>query len=123
MRQMVLDRVEFAASCMPRECSFQQTANVRARAAISDTAEHEIDGWPLRQKIYNLTQELGPIVLIERNMVHIRQPHTCLAQTIGDSLRRKSGPMLDAAEALFLCGCDELTVTHKCGRGISVEGI
>src|SRR5262245_29255415 len=106
MRQVVLDGVKFPASYLPGESSFQQTANISARAAITDTAEHQIDGWPLRHKICNLTQELGPIVLIERNMVHIRQPHTCLAQTIGDSLRRKSGPMLDAAEALFLCGCD-----------------
>ena len=31
--------------------------------------------------------------------------------------------MLDAAEALFLSGRDQLTVAHKCSRGIGVEGI
>jgi hypothetical protein len=56
-------------------------------------------------------------------MVHIRELHTCLTQTISDSLRRKSCPMLDAAEALFLSGRDQLAVAHKCSRGIGVEGI
>src|ERR1700741_1089600 len=65
MRQMMLDRVEFSASFVPGEGLFQKTANVRARATVTDTAEHQIDGGPLCQKIYNLTQELGPVVLIE----------------------------------------------------------
>ena len=59
MRQMMLDGVEFPASCLAREGLFQKTANVRARAAIADTTEHQIDVWALGQEIRNLAQELA----------------------------------------------------------------
>ena len=85
--------------------------------------EHQIDVRALDQEIANLAHKIGATVLIERDVIHIREPDTCLAQAIGDGLRGKPGPMLDAAEALLLGGRDQLAVAHERRRGIGMKGI
>ena len=42
------------------------------------------------------------IVLIDRDMVHVAKAETRFAQTVGYSLRRKTGPVFNPTEALFL---------------------
>ena len=77
----------------------------------------------LRGQIGKLPEEIGPAVLIDRDMLDVGQLKTCLPQAVGDRLRRKAGPVLDAAEALLLRCRDELAVTNERGRRIAVEGI
>ena len=56
-------------------------------------------------------------------MLHIGERDARFAQAIGDRLRGKAGPMLDAAEALLLRRRDELAVAHERGRRIAVKGV
>ena len=75
------------------------------------------------EEIADLPQQIGPAVLIDRDVVHIIEPQVRLPQTIGDGLRWKARPMLDAAEPLLLRGGDEHAVAHERGRGICVKGV
>src|SRR5262249_35793250 len=123
MRQMMLDCVELPASYLTRKGLLQKTPNVRARTTITEPVQHQIDGRPLRQKIYNLAHELRTIILIEGDMVHIGELHACLTQAISSSLRRKSCPMLDAAEPFLLGSRDKSAVAQKRSGGIGVKGV
>ena len=77
----------------------------------------------MAQQIAKLADEIGPAVLIDRDVVHVTQTHPCLAQAILNRLRRKTGPVLHAAKSLLLGGGDEHAVAHERRRGIRVEGV
>ena len=64
-------------------------------------------------QIAKLSEQIGATVLIDGDMIHVGESETGLLQAIGDGLRRKPSPMLDASEALFLgCG-DKLPVANS----------
>src|SRR5919109_3711440 len=56
-------------------------------------------------------------------MIHRIEPDPGLRQAIADSLGWKSRPVLDAPEALFLRGGDNLSVTHEACGCIAVVGV
>ena len=109
---MMLHAVEFRAHGLAREGLLQQNREPRAGAAIAYPAEHQIDIGALGQEIADLAHEVGATVLIERDVFHVRKLNACLTQTIGDGVRRKPRPMLDAAESLLLGSSDQLAVSH-----------
>ena len=53
----------------------------------------------MAQQIAKLTNEVSSAVLINGDMVHVTQTHSCLAQAIANRLRREAGPMLYTAKA------------------------
>src|SRR5687767_6338650 len=66
---------------------------------------------------------MGPAVLIDCNILNVGKPKSGFLQAVGDCLRRKTSPMLDAPEA-FLFGCsNELAVTDERSGGITVIGV
>src|SRR5262245_2538294 len=56
-------------------------------------------------------------------MINVGEREPRLAQAVGDGLRRESGPVLDAPEALLFRRCDENALAHNRCRGIAVEGV
>src|SRR5262245_44508594 len=102
MCQMMLYRVEGRSHILPRNGFFEVPPQTRASATISYPAEHEVEVGSTRDEIRNLAPEIGPTVLVESNVIYIGQLYTGFPQAVGHSLRRKSGPMLDTPEALFL---------------------
>src|SRR5262245_13975398 len=74
-------------------------------------------------QISELAQNIGPAVLIDRDMVHVVQVQLRLAQAIFNRLGRKTSPVFDAAKAFFLCGGNQLAVAHDCRRRIRVESV
>src|SRR5262249_28288511 len=77
----------------------------------------------LCHQIGQLSKEIGSAILVDRDMLDIRETKACFPQTIADRLAREAGPMLYAAEPLLFCGRDELAVPDECSRGVTVEGI
>src|SRR5262245_44960396 len=103
---MMLHGVNFPADSLAGESLLQEKRNASSGAARAQAAEHQVEVGPCDQKMGGLGQQVGSVVLIERDVFHIAKLHTCLSQAIGDSLGRKARPMLDAAEALLLRGRD-----------------
>jgi hypothetical protein len=64
------------------------------------------------QNVGDLAKEVGATVLIDGDVVDLRERELSLAQAIGDSLRGKPGPVLDPAEALLLRRRNEHPVAH-----------
>ena len=75
------------------------------------------------QNVGDLAKEVGPTVLIDGDVVDLRERELGLAQAIGDGLRGKPGPVLDPAEALLLRRRNEHPVAHEGGGGVSVKGV
>ena len=53
------------------------------------------------QHVGDLAKEVGPAVLIDGDVVDLREREFTLAQAVGDRLRGKPGPVLDPVEALL----------------------
>ena len=77
----------------------------------------------MTQQIAKLTDEVGPAVLIDRDVVNVTQSNSRLTQTILNRLNREPGPVLHPAKALLLSGGDQLAVPHERCCGIRVEGV
>src|SRR5262249_56740759 len=74
-------------------------------------------------RIGQLPEQIGPTVLIDSDVPDIGEPDARFAHAVGDRLRREAGPMLDAAESLFLCCRNERAVANNRRSRIAVEGI
>src|SRR5262249_49609460 len=90
---------------------------------VLKAVEHKSDIGALCHQIGQLSKEIGSAILVDRDMLDIRETKACFPQTIADRLAREAGPMLYAAEPLLFCGRDELAVPDECSRGVTVEGI
>ena len=98
-----------AANGWPGKLAASRFANARARSrgSCSRLSTRPRSG-RCDQQVAELAQQIGATVLIDRDMIDVGERDACLAQAIGDRLRGKARPMLDAAEALLLGGRDEL---------------
>jgi hypothetical protein len=56
-------------------------------------------------------------------MRHIAEIELRLFQTIGDGVRRKPRPMLDAAKPLLFGGGNKLAAAQNASRGVGVIGV
>src|SRR5947207_1321945 len=101
MRQMVLDRVKSCADGLVWKRLIQENWERCTRPSIAYPVQHKMDARPFGQKVTNLAHKIGAIILVECNVVHIRESNTGLTQTIGNCLRRESSPMFDATKALL----------------------
>ena len=74
-------------------------------------------------QIRELSEQIGPVVLINRDMLDLGEGNAGLRKAIRDRLRRKARPMLNAAEALFLCCRHKLAIAHERSSRITMERI
>src|SRR5262249_19632775 len=123
MRQMVLDVVNRALEAFPEERLLQQFLDAFAFAAISQSVEDEAEIGPPDGDIPDLAKEIRAAVLIDGDMIDVLQADAGRLQAITDSLRRKAGPVLDPAKALFLGSGDQHAVAHDRSGGIAMKGI
>ncbi len=123
MREVVLDVVERAAKAVAGKCLGEELGNLLPLAAVPETAEHQADVGRMGRQIGDLAHAVGAAVLIDRDMVDIGEAQPGFAQAVGDGLRGKPRPMLDAAKALLFGGRHQFAVPHQRRRGIAVEGI
>ena len=72
------------------------------------------------QREPDLAQQVGTWISRHRDVVEIRAAEARHLQAGLDRLRRKSGDVLDPAEALLLDRGDELAVAHEDGRDVAV---
>src|SRR5262249_47069329 len=123
MRQMVLDVVNRALEAFPEERLLQQFLDAFAFAAISQPVEDEAEIGPPGGDIADLAKEIRAAVLIDGDMIDVLQADAGRLEAISDSLRRKAGPVLDPAKALFLGSSDQHAVAHDRSGGIAMKGI
>ena len=121
MGQMMFDMVHPAAKCRARQVRRKQLRDALPRTAIPEAAENQARVGPLGQEKSELLAEMRVAVLVYRQMIDIGQRHARFVQTIGDRGCRKSGPVLDTAEALLLDGGDQLAILDKRRRRVAVE--
>src|ERR1035437_642801 len=119
----MFDIVERALKAVPRHGLCQQFGNALALATISDLLKHQREIRPMDEEIADLPQQIGPDVLIDRDMLDIGQRETRFPQAIGDGLRWKASPMLDPGEPFLFRRCHKLAITNNRRCRIAVEGI
>jgi hypothetical protein len=77
----------------------------------------------MAQKIANFSDSMRAAVRVDRDMLDIAKTQPRFAQAIGDRLRRKSSPMLDAPKTLFFCRRYQHAVPYQGSRRICVKGV
>src|SRR5262245_9754758 len=112
MRQVMLNAVDLRADGLTRESLLQEHANSPPRAPIPQPAEYQIDVRVLEEKIIYLARKIGATILIKCDVLYFREPDACFVQAVGHSLRRKTSPMLNTPESLFLSGGNQLSILH-----------
>ena len=123
MREMMLDGVEFAAKPLARKGSVEKFGNSRAAAAIAQPIEDQPGTRRMGCEIGEPAQPVGAPILIDCDMRDIVQPQPRFPQAISDRLGRKSGPVLDAPEALLFSRGQEHAVADERRRGIAVKRV
>src|SRR5690606_1166399 len=91
--------------------------------AVLQARQHERGIGAAREQIEELAPKMRIAVLVERDVVDIRQRDAGLLQAISDRLRGKASPMLEPAKTFFLGGRDQLAVLDEGGRRIAVKGV
>src|SRR5262249_36472981 len=123
MRQMVLNLVHLAAEVLARKARGHQFRDVSSSTPVLEAVKHESEVRALRHQIGQLPEEIGPAVLIDRNMLNVGKGDAGFPQAVGNRLRWEASPMLHAAEAFFFSRSNKLAVAEERSCGIAVEGI
>src|SRR5262249_23253403 len=123
MRQMVLNLVHLAAEVLAGKARGHQFRDISSSTPVLQAVKHKSEVRALRHQIGQLPEEIGPAVLIDRNMLNIRKGEAGFPQAVGNCLRRETSPMLHAAEALLFRRSNKLAVADERGRRITVESI
>ena len=71
MRQMMLNLVHLATKVVAGKARGHQFRDVSSSPPVLQAIEHESEVWALRHQIGQLPEEIGPAVLIDRNMLNI----------------------------------------------------
>ena len=66
----------------------------------------------LRHQIGKLSEEIGPVVLVDRDMLDVGKGNARFVQAIGYRLGWETGPVLHAAKPFLFRGGDKLTVAN-----------
>ena len=120
---MMLNLVHRATEALAGKALGHQFRDISSSASVLQAVKHESEVRALRHQIGQLPEEIGPAVLIDRNMLNIGQGEACFPQAVGNCLRGKASPMLHAAEALLFRRSNKLAVADERSRGIAVEGV
>src|SRR5262249_5178763 len=123
MCQMMLNLVHLAAEALAGKARCHQFGDISSSPPVLQAVKHESEVRALRHQIGQLPEEIGPAVLIYRNMLNIGKGEACFPQAIGNCLRWKASPVLHTAEPLLLRRSNKLAVADERSRGIAVEGI
>ena len=120
---MMFNVVHPSMEVLAREGCSHQFRNASSSAPILQAAQHESEVRPLRYNIGQLPKEIGPAVLIDRDVLNIGKLETRFPQAVGNCLRREARTMLHAAEPLLFRRRDEFPVAHERSGRISMEGV
>ena len=78
---------------------------------------------PLGEDELHLLAEVGRRVAADGHVVEVGRVDAASVEAAADGVRGKSGHVLDAAEALFFEGRDEVAVIQKNGRNVTMVGV
>src|SRR5262249_41806169 len=123
MCPMMLNLMHLCTEVLAGKARGHQFRDISSSAPVLQAVEHESEVRTLRHQIGKLPEEIGPAVLIDRNMLNIGKGEACFPQAVGNCLRREASPMLHAAEALLFRRSNKLAISDECGRRITVECI
>src|SRR5262249_39167687 len=101
----------------------QQPRHINASPTILPPAPHQTWIRTLRQYVVQLADEIGTAVLIDCNVIDVRQRDTGLGETKCDRLQGKAGPVFDATEPLLFSSRDQLAVENEPCRQIAVKTV
>src|SRR3954469_13201892 len=110
MRCVMLDIVPFRAQPVTGEQGGETMREPVTSAPVPEALKHKTGVGTGGREIGELARQLRRAVLVDCDMVEIAEVQPGFPQAICDRLRRKSGPVLDAAKSLFLHRRDEFSV-------------
>src|SRR5262249_50098940 len=106
----MLNLVHLATEALTGRACGHQFGDISSSAPVLQAVKHESDVRALRHQIGQLPEEIGPAVLIDRNMLNIGNGEACFPQAVGNCLRGKASPMLYTAEPLLFRRSNKLAV-------------
>jgi hypothetical protein len=119
----MLDAMHATCKFLTGKTLCKQFGNASAGAPILEPTEQKLSACIVRYQMKNFSMQIGPVILIDRDVLYIGQLQTRLKQTIFDGLRRKTRPMFDAPKSLLFCGRHEFAIANQCGCRIGMEGV
>jgi hypothetical protein len=84
--QMMLNLVHLPTEMLAGKAGGHQFRDVSSSPPVLQAVKHESEVRALRHRIGKLPQEIGPAVLIDRNMLNIRKGEACFPQAVGNCL-------------------------------------
>jgi len=67
--------------------------------------------------------DISAWIAVDRDTVYLRYCYVADTEAIANCLSWQASPVLNAAEALFLCGGNQLAIHNKASRRITMEGV
>ena len=119
----MLDRMDLGSQRRAGERRREQLGDRGAGLPVAQAPQHQAEVRPLLQDVAELPQLVGAAVLVDRDMVDVAQARAGFREAIGDRLRGKAGPVLDAPEPFLLGGGDQHAVADQARRGVGVERV
>ena len=119
----MLNLLNGAGERIERKGLFDLRRYARPFCSVAKSIDDRGGTRPFCKNVGELASEIGAVVAIDRNMGDVLQLQFRFGKAVGQRLRGKTGPVLDATEALLLRGRDQLAVLHEAGRRVGVIGI
>jgi len=113
MGDVMLNLVQCRATAGAGKTRIEKFRKAAPCFAGLDPVPYQARVGPARQKISELLRQMRPAVLVEGNMVDVRQIYPRLFEAVGNRARGKPSPVLDPAEAFFFYRGNEFSIGDK----------
>src|ERR1043165_1034770 len=117
---MVLHALQASAEALRGEGAPELVLHTRALPARAQLAQNIREVGPVLGHEEQSIEPARARVAVDGDGGDVGELGARFTQAVGDGLRRESGPVLDATEALFLGGGDQLSVDQYGCRRITV---
>jgi hypothetical protein len=123
MGQMMLHMMHFGPERLALKSSldvfFKGGGAFHVREALEDQAQARAAA----QDVEGAAEVIDLRVPIDRDVIDIAQFEPGIREAPFHGFRGQTGPVFDAAEALFFSGSDEFAIFNEGGGGIAVKGV
>jgi hypothetical protein len=94
-----------------------------ALTLVAKPVQHHPQVGPMAHRVRELLSEIRARVLVDGDMIDLRETDPGFFEAITDRLSGKAGPMLDAQEPFFFGRGHHRAVAKQARRCVSVKGI
>ena len=101
---MVLDWVYLGRKPLAGKLYGEQVCDALSGAPVLEAIEDEPEVWAMYHQISKLAVKIGPVVLVDGDVLDISKSNARFPKAISDRLRRKASPVFHTTKSLLFRG-------------------